>query len=189
MAFSNAASYGAAKSNPLNFTLPAIPKTNIECTSPQSTYSGTTFSISCTSTISLASTPVNIILVRSASSDVLGGTIANGNKFEIPDVKIESVGVAKLQVSTNHSVANLRSKIDRCIFKLTGFCLNFLALQRHARKTTTIERRVLEHSFSKADRKWNDISPVQQQQDLQDWLHVTPCTMRVGPVKNSCNFS
>ena len=109
MAFSNAGSYGAAKSNPLNFTLPAIPKTNIECTSPQSTYSGTAFSISCTSTISLVSAPVSILLVRSASSDVLGGIIANGNKFEIPEVKIESVGVAKLQVFIPAIIDTLQS--------------------------------------------------------------------------------
>ena len=99
MAFSNAASYGAAKSNPLNFTLTEIPKTNIESTSPQSTYSGTAFSVSCTSTLSLASIPVNVTVAGSTSKVVLGEAIANGIKFEIPNVKIESVGVTKVQVS------------------------------------------------------------------------------------------
>lgn len=108
MAFSNAASYGAAKSNPLNFTLPAIPKTFIECTSPQSTYSGTAFSINCTSTLSLVSIPVNVIVAGSTSKVVLGEAIANGTKFEIPNVKIESVGLAKLQASIPSNIDTLQ---------------------------------------------------------------------------------
>jgi hypothetical protein len=98
MAFSNAASYGVGKSNPISFSLPIIPKSTLACTGPSSAFQDSKFAISCTSSLSLSSTPINIYVIKDKKTSTLTASVVNGIKFDLLDISIGDLGLNQLQV-------------------------------------------------------------------------------------------
>jgi hypothetical protein len=96
--------------------LPEIPKPELDCKAPESTFVGDKFEVTCSSTVELAANGAVIQFKSQDGWQESASMVATGSKFTFKDVQTENTGVLEMRVVLDGVMDVIQDSVSKSFF-------------------------------------------------------------------------
>ena len=96
--------------------LPEIPKPELDCKAPESTFVGDKFEVTCSSTVELGANGAVIQFKSREGWQELASMVVTGKKFTIQNIQTKEAGVIEMRVVLNGILDQIQDSVSKTLF-------------------------------------------------------------------------